>query len=122
MEEEAPNSEWVHKESDIMRRTLFSGSKEHGKTRNRGVIVWMNDFEREYWMGTEGGQLEGYGFQGAMFGVDGSCKKIERWGQGAVNSEERGRQMCSSRRRRERHEFDQAGVGGICVSVTISSS
>ena len=34
----------------------------------------MNDFERDYWMGTEVGQLEGYGFQGEIFCVDGSCK------------------------------------------------
>ena len=37
-------------------------------------IVRMNDLERDYWMGTEVGQLGGYGFQGAIFGVDGSCK------------------------------------------------
>jgi ribonuclease HI len=34
----------------------------------------MNDFEWDYRMGTEVGQLGGYGFQGAIFGVDGSCK------------------------------------------------
>ncbi len=34
----------------------------------------MNDFERDYWMGTEVGQLGVYGFQGAIFAVDGSCK------------------------------------------------
>jgi hypothetical protein len=34
----------------------------------------VNDFERDYWMGTDVGQLGGYGFQGAIFGVDGSCK------------------------------------------------
>jgi hypothetical protein len=36
--------------------------------------VCMNDFEVDYWMGTKFGQLGGYGFQGAIFGVDGSCK------------------------------------------------
>jgi hypothetical protein len=34
----------------------------------------MNDFERDYWMGTEVGQLGGYGFRGAISGSDGSCK------------------------------------------------
>jgi hypothetical protein len=37
-------------------------------------VVCVNDLERDYWMGTEVGQLGGYGFQGAIFGVDGSCK------------------------------------------------
>ena len=37
-------------------------------------IVRTNDLERDYWMGTEVGQLGGYGFQGATFGVDGSCE------------------------------------------------
>ena len=37
-------------------------------------IVRMNDLERDYWMGTEVGQLGGLWFQGATFGVDGSCK------------------------------------------------
>jgi hypothetical protein len=32
----------------------------------------MNDLERDYWMGTGFGQLGGYVFQGATFGVDGS--------------------------------------------------
>ena len=34
----------------------------------------MNDFEQDYWMGSEVGQLGGYEFQGAIFGVDGSRK------------------------------------------------
>jgi hypothetical protein len=36
--------------------------------------VRIIDLERDYWMGTEVGQLGGNGFQGATFGVDGSCK------------------------------------------------
>jgi hypothetical protein len=38
-------------------------------------IVCLNDLERAYWMGTEIGQLGGYGFQGVTLGVDGSCKE-----------------------------------------------
>jgi hypothetical protein len=37
-------------------------------------------------MGTEGRQLGGYGFQGAIFGIDESYKDGSRLGQGAVNS------------------------------------
>jgi ribonuclease HI len=36
--------------------------------------VCLNDLERAYWQGTEVGRLGGYEFQGATFGVDGSCK------------------------------------------------
>ena len=50
--------------------------------------------------------------------------KMARWGQGAVNSRGmrqttggRGRQMCTSRQRRGRHDFEQAGVWGSCVSA-----
>ena len=38
--------------------------------------VRLDDLERAYWMGTEGGQLGGYGFQGVTLGVDGSCKVV----------------------------------------------
>ncbi len=36
--------------------------------------VRMDDLEWDYSMGTEVGQLGGYGFQGEFFGVDGSSK------------------------------------------------
>ena len=36
--------------------------------------VRMDDLGWDYWMGTEVGQLGGYGFQGEFFGADGSCK------------------------------------------------
>ena len=35
--------------------------------RKDECLVGMNDFERDYWMGTEVGQLGGYGFQGEFF-------------------------------------------------------
>jgi hypothetical protein len=57
-------------------RTLFSGYEENEKPWNRRMNYSTNDFERDYWMGTEVGQLQGYGFQGAIFGVDGSCKDV----------------------------------------------
>ncbi len=37
----------------------------------------MNDFEQDYWMGSEVGQLGGYEFQGAIFGEDGSCNDVK---------------------------------------------
>jgi hypothetical protein len=38
--------------------------------------VLLDDLERAHWMGTEVGQLGGYGFQGVTLGVDGSCKDV----------------------------------------------
>ena len=42
-------------------------------------MLRMNDLEQDNWKGTEAAQLGGHGFQGATFGVDGSCK-VGRWG------------------------------------------
>jgi ribonuclease HI len=36
--------------------------------------VCMDELEWDYWKVSEGGQQGGCGFQGAIFGVDGSCK------------------------------------------------
>ena len=36
--------------------------------------VCLNDLERDYRQDTEVGRMGGYSFQGAIFGVDGSCK------------------------------------------------
>ena len=66
---------WVHKECDIMDQDALcelQGAWESPEQNE--CVACMNDFERDYWMGTEVGQLGGYGFQGAIFGVDGSCK------------------------------------------------
>ena len=46
---------------------------------------------------------------------------MARWGQGAVYS--RGKRQTNvheSAEKEEGHEFEQAGVGGNCVSVTMS--
>ena len=80
----------------------------------------MDDLEWDYWMGTEVGQLGGYEFQGVILAQIGRAK-MDRWGQGAVNS--RGKRQTNvheSAEKEEGHEFEQAGVGGNCVSVTIS--
>jgi hypothetical protein len=86
-------------------------------------VVCMNYFERDYWMGTEVGQLEGLSLvvwaSRSNFWRRLSCKDGT---MGSVNSRGRGRQMCTSRQRRGRHEFEQARAGGSCVSVTVSSS
>ena len=47
--------------------------------------VCVDDLEWDYWMGTEVGQLGGYEFQGVILAQIGRAK-MDRWGQGAVNS------------------------------------
>ena len=67
---------WVHTECDIMDKDALlrlQGAWENWEQKDE-CIVNMNELERDYWMGTEVGHLERYGFQGAIFGVDGSCK------------------------------------------------
>ena len=66
---------WVHKECDIMNMDVLirlQGAWENPEQKDE-CIVRMNDLERDYWMGTEVGQLGGYEFQGATIGVVGSC-------------------------------------------------
>ena len=61
-----------HKECDIMDEdALFrlQGAWENPEQKDE-CSVRMEDLEWDYWMGTEVGQLGGYGFQGAIFGVD----------------------------------------------------
>jgi hypothetical protein len=84
--------------------------------------VRMDDLEWDYWMGTEVGQLGGYGFQGAIFGLDGSCKD-GKWGQGAVNSRgKRQTNKCARVGREEEGTSSNRPELGSCVSVTVSSS
>ena len=67
---------WVHKDCDIMDQDALlrlQGAWDSPEQKDE-CAVCMNDFERDYWMGTKVGQLGGYGFQGAIFGVNGSCK------------------------------------------------
>jgi hypothetical protein len=67
---------WVHKECHIMDEdALFrlQGAWETLQQKDE-CSVRMDDLEWDYWMGTEVGQLGGYACQGAIFGVDGSCK------------------------------------------------
>ena len=57
-------------------------------------IVWLNDLQGASWMDTEIGQLGGYGFQGVMLGVDGSCKD-GRMGSGCCKFGEKDEVICA---------------------------
>ena len=77
----------VHKECDIIEEEALTKLQEaRGSSEQKDeCIVCLDDLERAYWMGTEIGQLRGYGFQGVALGVMGRAK-MERWGPGAVKS------------------------------------
>ncbi len=67
---------WVQKECDIMDEDALlrlQGAWENPQQKDE-CSVCMDDLEWDCWMGTKVGQLGGYRFQGAIFGVDGSCK------------------------------------------------
>ena len=68
---------WVHKECDTIEEEILDKLRAAWDTSEQKdeCIVCLNDLERAYWMGTEIGQLGGYGFQGVTLGVDGSCKE-----------------------------------------------
>ena len=54
----------------------------------------MDFLERDYLMCTEVGQLGGYGFLGAIFGVDGSCKD-SKMGSGCCKFQEEMANKCA---------------------------
>ena len=67
---------WVLKEYDIMDQGALlrlQGAWDSPEQKDE-CVVCMTDVERDYWMSTEVGQMGGCGFQGAIFGVDGSRK------------------------------------------------
>jgi hypothetical protein len=54
---------WVHKECDIMDEEALVKLQEawNNPEQKDECIVRLDDLERDYWMDTEVGQLEGYG-------------------------------------------------------------
>ena len=67
---------WVHNECNIIEEEAVIKLQEawNKSERKDECIVRVDDLERAFWMGTEVGQLGGYGFQKVTLGVDGSCK------------------------------------------------
>ena len=63
---------WVHKECDVIEEEALTKLQEawDSSEQKDECIVRLNDLEGAYWMGTEIGQLGGYGFQGVILGVD----------------------------------------------------
>jgi hypothetical protein len=87
---------WVHKMCDIMGEEALIKPREawHSSEQKDECIVRLDDLKRGYWMGTEVGQLGGYGFQGVTLGVDGSCKD-GKMGSGCCKFREEGAGKCA---------------------------
>ncbi len=113
----------LHKECDIMDEDALirlQGAWESLEQKDE-CIVRMNDFERDYWMGTEVGQLGGYWFQGAIFGVDGSCKD-GKMGSGCCKFQGEETDKCARVGREEEGTTSNRPAGGSCDIITISRS
>ena len=77
----------------------------------------LNDLEGAYWMGTEIGQLGGYGFQGVTLGVDGSCKD-GRMGSGCCKFGEKGEGKCVRvGREDEGTSSNRPELGGVVLAL-----
>jgi ribonuclease HI len=80
-------------------------------------VVRMNDFERDYRMGTEVGQLGVYGFQGAIFGVDGSCKD-GKMGSGCCKFQGEEADKCARvGREEEGTSLNRPELGGVVLAL-----
>jgi ribonuclease HI len=99
---------------------LFSGSKEHGRNRNRKtnvVCVWM------IWSGTTGWALKSgswediHGFQGAIFGVDGSCKDGMMWSGCCKFQGEEADKCARVGREEEGTSSNRPELGGIVLAL-----
>jgi ribonuclease HI len=82
--------------------------------------VRMNDFERDYRMGTEVGQLRGYGSRGAIFGVDGSYKG-GKMGSGCYIIQREEADKCEQVEKRGREEegtsSNRPELGGVVLAL-----
>jgi hypothetical protein len=86
-------------------------------TERRMFCARMDDLEWDYWMGTEVGQLGGYGFQGAIFGVDGSCKD-DTMGSGCCKFQEEEADKCARvGREEEGTNSNRLEFGGIVLAL-----
>ena len=114
---------WVHQECDIMDEEALIKLQEawNSSEQKDECIVRLDALETSYWMGTEVGQLRGYGFQGVTLGVDGSCKD-RKMGSGCCTFREKGAGKCARVGREEEGTRTNRPVGMGCISVAVSSS
>jgi ribonuclease HI len=116
---------WVHKECNIMDEEALIKFQEawNNSERKDGCLVRLDDLERAFWMGTEVGQLGGYGFQGATLGVDGTCKN-GKMGSGCGKFREEGQtnvhELAERRKARAQTGRNWGGVVLALQSAALS--
>jgi len=85
---------WVHKDltftTKLIRALLTAARVSGGKDERQ---VRLTGIERQYWMGTEIGRLEGYGFRGTVTAGDGSNQKGGKMVADYVNLREKGKRQ-----------------------------
>jgi hypothetical protein len=99
--------------------TLTRADAPAGKKGGGSEVSWKLSslLEWDYWMGTEVGQLGGYGFQGAIFGVDGSCKD-DTMGSGCCKFQEEEADKCARvGREEEGTNSNRLEFGGIVLAL-----
>jgi ribonuclease HI len=110
---------WVHRECDVIEEEAITKLQEawDSSEQKDECIVRLNDLEGAYWMGTEIGQLGGYGFQGVTLGVDGSCKD-GRMGSGCCKFGEKGEGKCVRVcREDEGTSSNRPELGGVVLAL-----
>jgi hypothetical protein len=108
---------WVHKECDIIEEEALTKLQEawDSSEHKDECTVCLDDLERAYWMGTEVGLLDAYGFQGVTLGVDGSCK-YGKMGSGCCKFKEEGAGKCARvGREEEGTSSNRPELGGIVL-------
>jgi ribonuclease HI len=110
---------WVHKECDSIQTGALTKLQEawDSSEQKDECIVCLDDLERAYWMGTEIGQLGGYGFQGVALGVDGSCKD-GRMGAGCCKFRKEGEdRRARVGREEEGASSNRPELGGVVLAL-----
>ena len=110
---------WVHRECDVIEEEAITKLQEawDSSEQKDECVVRLDDLERAYWMGTEVGLLGGYGFQGVILGVDGSCKH-EKMGSGCCKFREEGAGKCARvGREEEGTSSNNPELGGVVLAL-----
>jgi ribonuclease HI len=114
---------WVRKECIIMDEEALIKLQEawNNSERKDECTVRLDDLERAFWMGTEVGQLGGYGFQGATLGVDRSCKN-GKMGSGCGKFREEGADKSTDKctrvgREEEGTSSNRPEFGGVVLAL-----
>ena len=65
---------WVHKDCEMISQEKLVSIQQAWDCEEMKdeCTVRLNGSERDYWLGSEIGRLGGYGFQGAVYGIDGA--------------------------------------------------